>query len=308
MDFREVECFIVLSEELHFARTAERLLLSPGRVSQLLRSLEVRIGARLFDRTSRSVRLTPIGTSFLAELRPAYDAIQGAVGRARAAARSVEGILRVGFLGTPIPAMVATVDIFQRRYPECEVELVEVPLADPYTALRRGEIDVVFSLLPAEEPDLESGPGLNKEELRLGMSLRHPLATRASIHAEELASLPLIGLSGPAPKRYGELLAPTLTPAGRPIPSAGTVHTSQEGLTLVALNRGTMLFCAPSAAYQGRSDVVFVPVHGLPDSVLGLVWRKGGQTARVRAFSRAATRHAEAGVRLRPEGNLGIPA
>ena len=63
MEFRELECFVVLSEELHFARTAERLYLSPGRVSQLVRSLETRIGGRLFHRTSRRVRLTPLGAN-----------------------------------------------------------------------------------------------------------------------------------------------------------------------------------------------------------------------------------------------------
>ncbi|NUP83813.1 MAG: LysR family transcriptional regulator, partial [Nonomuraea sp.] len=96
MEFRELECFVVLSEELHFARTAERLYLSPGRVSQLVGALETRIGGRLFDRTSRRVRLTALGERFLADLRPAYEAMAGAVARATAAAREVEGLLRVG--------------------------------------------------------------------------------------------------------------------------------------------------------------------------------------------------------------------
>ena len=54
MDFREIECFLVLSEELHFGRTAQRLVVSQARVSQLTRSLERRVGGRLFDRTTRT--------------------------------------------------------------------------------------------------------------------------------------------------------------------------------------------------------------------------------------------------------------
>ncbi|GAA2808087.1 LysR family transcriptional regulator [Nonomuraea dietziae] len=291
MEFRELECFVVLSEELHFARAAERLYLSPGRVSQLVRALETRVGARLFDRTSRRVRLTPLGERFLADLRPAYEGLGAALTRARSAARLVEGVLRVGFLGTPTEVVTSTVREFERRNPACEVELVEVPMADPFGKLRVGRVDVSFTLLPVDEPDLETGAGLNKVQMQVALSPRHPLADRARIEAEELAQLPLVGLDDPAPRRWRELVAPTSTPMGRPIPSAGTVSTSQEGLTQVALNRGAMLFCTPTAAYHGRDDVTFVPVAGLPDSVLGLVWRKEGETAAVRAFQQAGVDH-----------------
>ncbi|MET8301151.1 LysR family transcriptional regulator [Micromonospora sp. NPDC005211] len=57
----EIETFLTLAEELHFGRTGERLRVSTGRVSHVVRKLERRIGAPLFERTSRVVRLTPIG-------------------------------------------------------------------------------------------------------------------------------------------------------------------------------------------------------------------------------------------------------
>jgi hypothetical protein len=62
-EIREVEIFLVMAEELHFRRAADRLYLSPSRVSQAVRALEDRVGARLFDRTNRWVRLTPLGES-----------------------------------------------------------------------------------------------------------------------------------------------------------------------------------------------------------------------------------------------------
>ena len=100
LEARELECFLVLGEELHFGRTAERLYLSQSRVSQLLRSLESRIGARLVERTSRRVRLTPLGASLRDELAPAYTALLDAVEAARARARGVDGVLRIGFVGS----------------------------------------------------------------------------------------------------------------------------------------------------------------------------------------------------------------
>ncbi|MEO3792528.1 LysR family transcriptional regulator [Nonomuraea sp. B10E15] len=292
MEFRELECFVVLSEELHFARTAERLYLSPGRVSQLMRSLETRIGGRLFQRTSRRVRLTPLGERFLADLRPAYEGLATAVSRAKAAAREVTGVLRVGFLATPTDVVTGSVRAFESRHPGCEVELVEIPLSDPFGRLRAGRVDIAFTLLPVDEPDLAVGEGLNRVSYELGVSTRHPLAGRASIGAEELAGLPLIGLDGPAPRAWRERVAPSVTPSGRPIPRAGTVTTSQEGLTQVALGRGGMLFCAPTAAHHRRPDVRFVPVAGLPPSILGLAWARAAETAAIRAFRDAAARHA----------------
>ncbi|TDD09099.1 LysR family transcriptional regulator [Nonomuraea deserti] len=292
MEFRELECFVVLSEELHFARTAERLYLSPGRVSQLMRSLETRIGGRLFQRTSRRVRLTPLGERFLADLTPAYAGLATAVSRAKAAAREVTGVLRVGFLATPTDVVTGSVRAFESRHPGCEVELVEIPLSDPFGRLRAGQVDIAFTLLPVDEPDLAVSGGLNRVSYELGVSARHPLAGRASIGVEELAGLPLIGLDGPAPRAWRERVAPSVTPSGRPIPLAGTVTTSQEGLTQVALGRGGMLFCAPTAAHHRRPDVSFVPVAGLPPSILGLAWARAAETAAIRAFRDAAARHA----------------
>jgi DNA-binding transcriptional LysR family regulator len=66
VELREIRTFLVLAEELHFGRTAERLRVTPSRVSQTIRTLERRVGGRLFDRTSRSVRLTPVGEQFCA--------------------------------------------------------------------------------------------------------------------------------------------------------------------------------------------------------------------------------------------------
>ncbi|MFB4267532.1 LysR family transcriptional regulator [Nonomuraea sp. GTA35] len=290
MEFRELECFIVLSEELHFARTAERLYLSPGRVSQLMRSLETRIGGRLFDRTSRRVRLTPLGERFLADLRPAYDGMAQAVTRAKAAAREVTGVIRVGFLATPTDVVTGSVRAFERRNPGCAVELVEIPLSDPFSKLRAGLVDIAFTLLPVDEPDLATGEGLNHVSHLLGVSVRHPLAGRAGLGVEELASVPLIGLDGPAPRWWHERISPSVTPSGRSISLAGKVATTQEGLTQVALNRGGMLFCTPTALQLARPDLSFVPVTGLPPSVLGLAWVRSRETAAIRAFNEAAVR------------------
>src|SRR5512141_1703599 len=97
MERREIEIFLVLADELHFGRTAERLHVTTARVSQTIRKLEHRFGTLLFERTSRRVTLTPVGRRLADDLRPAFEQIEAGIARATLAGREVRGVLRVGF-------------------------------------------------------------------------------------------------------------------------------------------------------------------------------------------------------------------
>lgn len=280
LEIRELECFIALADELHFGRAGERLYVSQSRVSQLLRDLERRIGTRLVERSSRRVRLTPAGERFLAELRPAYETLSATVDAARESARGVTGRLRIGFQGTADARLMRAIADFQERHPGCVTEIVEIPFSDPFGAVRHGDVDAAIVLLPVEEPDLVLGPLFSRQQQTVAVSVRHPFAGRASLRAAELSGTPLISATAPAPAYWRAAQAPSAVPAPE-------VRTLQEGLTLVAAERGAMLLCRPTAEYHGRRDVTFVPVEGVPDSVLGMVWRRDAETERVRAFARA---------------------
>ncbi|MET9294485.1 LysR family transcriptional regulator [Streptomyces sp. NPDC003077] len=284
LEIRELECFLVLAEELHFGRTGERLYVSQSRVSQLLRALERRIGARLVERTSRRVRLTPLGEDFLGSLRPAYEALRATVEATATAARGIEGRLRLGFQGTVDDRILRSITAFQHRHPGCVVEVSEIPLHDPFGALRRREVDASVVLLPMREPDLVLGPVFSRQRFTLAVSLEHPFARRSVLDVEELATVPLVSIDEPAPEYWRLAQAPNATPRGRPIPSGPRVRTLQEGLTLAATRSGGMLLCRPTADYHARRDLAFVPVTGLPDSRLGMVWHPAHETARIRAF------------------------
>lgn len=286
LEIRELEAFLVLAEELHFGRAGERLYVSQSRVSQLLRSLEGRMGAPLVERTSRRVELTPLGEKFLAELRPAHDALRAAVDNTRAIVRGIGGVLRIGFQGTIDDHLANAIAGFEKRNPDCAVELTEIPLADPFGSLRRREVDAVVVLLPMKEPDLVLGTVFSRQPQMLAVSSRHPFAGKEFITAEELGDGPLIGIHGTAPDYWRHAQAPATTPGGRRIPRGPTAGTLQEGMGLAAAGRGGMLVCRSTAAYQGRrNSVVFVPVTGLPESVLGVVWHAEHGDGRARAFA-----------------------
>src|SRR6187551_2456694 len=126
-ELRELQVFFTLADELHFARSAELLGVTPSRVSQILRTLERRLGGELFSRNSRRVALTPLGERFLAETRAPHDELVAAFGRIRAANRGLEGTLRLGLLAANSggPHLTAIVEAFERLHPECEVEMSE---------------------------------------------------------------------------------------------------------------------------------------------------------------------------------------
>ncbi len=124
VELRELRIFLVLADELHFGRAAERLGISQPGVSEAVRVLESRLGVKVFDRTSRRVRLTPAGDELKRNLVPALAALDQALAQASELSRTVRGLLRVGFvLTTEGPALSRLATAFQGRYPACEVRL-----------------------------------------------------------------------------------------------------------------------------------------------------------------------------------------
>ncbi|MFJ4658300.1 LysR family transcriptional regulator [Nocardia sp. NPDC088792] len=289
VEIRELEAFLALAEELHFGRAAARLYLTQSRISQLLRALEQRIGARLVERTSRSVRLTPLGEQFLTGLRPAYTALHTVLDDARHAARELKGGLRLGFQGVTNDYLLTALDTFQRRFPDCVTDLVEVPLSDPFGALYRREVDAAVVLLPVHEPDLIVGPVFSRQPPMLAVSGKHPLVGRASLTAQDLTDCPLIEVGGPAPDYWTRAQSRAGLPSDPGTPPPPTVGTLAEGLALVAADRGTMLLCRPTGTYHQHPAVTYIPVTGLRDSALALVWHRDRTTARIRAFAESLT-------------------
>jgi len=159
LDLAQIEAFLILCEELHFGRTAERLYMSQPRVSRLVADLESDIGGVLFERTSRRVALTPLGVQLRDRLAPVYEQLTAALAEARTAARSPAGLLRLGFAATTAgPALDRLVMAFERAHPDCAVLLQEVALADSYGPLQSGEIDVLACWLVLDDPGLTLGP------------------------------------------------------------------------------------------------------------------------------------------------------
>jgi DNA-binding transcriptional LysR family regulator len=285
----EIEIFLTLAEELHFGRTAERLHVSGALVSQTIKKLERRIGAPLFERTSRRVALTPIGQRLHEDLQPAYQRIQEAVRRAIAAGRGVHGVLQVGFMSVALGQLALDIaDTFHTQHPDCEVTIRETSLADFLGPLRRGEVDVMLLPFPIDEPDLSCGPVLFSEPAMLAVSSDSPLAGQESACLEDLAHHPVLFVAGP-PDYWMDHHHPRTTPVGRPVDRRLDFPGFQEILTYVAANKGVAVVGAQVTRYYARPAITCLPIRDAPAYDYGLVWRTANETSRVRAFTQAAT-------------------
>jgi DNA-binding transcriptional LysR family regulator len=293
VDLRELRLFLTLSEELHFGRTAERLRLTPSRVSQSLRELEHKLGAQLVHRTSRRVQLTPFGERFQREVGPAVAQLDGVLERSNTAARVLEGTLRLGLLSGPAsgPRLVDIINAFEELHPECRVEVVQTSWDDPLGPLRENDVGLMASWIPLEQPDLVVGPTLTEQPRVLAVARDHPLAGRETVDVEELAEHTVLRFDN-WPREMHEAIAPSRTPGGRPIPATRIAVGDRAPLDVaVRVARGELMFPTVTSArsYMGSElDIVFVPITGMPPLRSALVWRRPARDPKLRAFIRVA--------------------
>jgi DNA-binding transcriptional LysR family regulator len=185
MELRQLTYFVTVAEELHFGRAAERLHIVQSAVSQQIQRLERELGAELFDRTPRRVRLTAAGERLLPEART----VLAAADRARAAVAPPPG-LRIGTstgLGAHLDRVLAA---FARRAPDVPVELVSLPTAERLAQVVGGRLDGAFVRAVEPVPGVRVLP-LWPDPLVAALPATHPLAGRPEIGVEELAGLPL---------------------------------------------------------------------------------------------------------------------
>jgi DNA-binding transcriptional LysR family regulator len=288
VDLRELRLFLALAEELHFGRTAERLDLTPSRVSQSLRALEDKLGARLVHRTSRRVRLTPFGERFQRDVGPVVQQLDDVLEQTTASARRLEGTLRLGLLSGPAggPRLFEIINAFESLYPECSVDVRQEAWDDPVARLRNGDVDVMATWVPLDQPDLVVGPTLSREQRVLAVASDHSLAARESVGLEELADHPVARI-GSWPKELREAVVPARTPSGRRIRGTRVDAGDRALLDLpLRIARGELVLATVASArpYMGGSELAFVPITGMTPLRSALVWRRPARDPKLRAL------------------------
>jgi DNA-binding transcriptional LysR family regulator len=301
---REIEAFLAVAEELHFGRAAARLHLTTSRVSQVIRALERRLGAPLFERTSRTVRLTPLGQALLDDVRPAVQQLEEAVRRAkRAARRKPQEVLQVYFANSLREELTAAlVHAFTEAYPHIPLVRYAYPSVQHRQWCDHSRDDVYVSWFP-DQPDVldlprvHTGPVILREPRSVMVGTGHPLAGHEVVDIEELADHAML-YPPPVTQRFADAWTPPVTPSGRPIQRVlrMTDSSMEEAITIVVHEDIAHVTISRLPPALLRPGLVLVPLSGLPPFWLAPLWSIFAQNRWIREFTEVAARTgAEAG-------------
>lgn len=192
MDFSKLRAFIVVAEELNFRRSAEILGMSQPPLTRLIASLEKELGTKLFERTTRSVRLTGPGVLLLKEAREIADAMGRIERDVRIAGKMKTGSIRIGFSRTAFMVRFPTmVEEFQNRFPKMKLDLHELPSGEIIKRLKNGQIDFGFSEQFSSDHGLRDHE-IGSENLGVLLPLKHPLAKKKEIQFDDLKNETII--------------------------------------------------------------------------------------------------------------------
>lgn len=295
MDLRRLQYFVALAEELHFGRAAERVFVAQSTLSGQIRRLEEELGARLFERTRRSVALTEPGRALLPRARRLLRDAERAEATVRRKGNEVTGTLRIAYQSTG--DLWRVVPTFRERAPAVRLELSEATVPEQEEALRAGRADVGFVYLPIDERGLRTAR-LRDWPVLAAVPDGHRLAGRDAVALRELAGEPhVLWPRAVAPNVHDEYVR-ACHEAGFSLDIAQEVAHTEGVLGLVAAGVGVAPVHA-SAAGRGAPGVSFVPITD-PDLRLrtGVAWRGGDEAPALSLFLRVVRESA---------GSLGDP-
>jgi LysR family cyn operon transcriptional activator len=195
MELRHLRYFLAAAEGLHFGRAARRLHISQPTVSQQIRELEEELGAELFERRGRGVRLTPAGELFRTYASRAIEDVAAGERALDALAKREVGELRVAYLPSMTASLVVpAVASVLRKHPGVRVVAYEGTSRRVERLVVEGKVDIGLGLLPARSPGLETEP-LLEGRLALVVPRQHRLAKETSASLRDLEDEPFALLS-----------------------------------------------------------------------------------------------------------------
>jgi DNA-binding transcriptional LysR family regulator len=291
MELRQLEIVVTLGEELHFGHAADRLHLSQPGLTHALARLERQLDARLFDRSSRKVTLTPAGAALLPRARALLEQAnetEQVVGRV---ARGEQGTVRLGVVGTAmldlLPALVRGV---RAKHPAIELDIRELIGATQVDELRRDRLDLGLLHVTSEDPpDGLSVSQVRSERLAVALPADHRLSHRTVVRLVELRDDPLVVQRPESEADTTAIYLNACADAGFAARVAQYVTSLQALLGLVAAGLGWAFVEQSLVGSLERAGVSFVALRGTSARLpTALAWPEGEPAASARLVRDAA--------------------
>jgi DNA-binding transcriptional LysR family regulator len=245
-ELSQLRCFVAVAEELHFGRAAIRLHMTQPPVSRQVLLLEQRLGVELLNRTSRSVRMTSAGRSFLADARQILRLAESASLAARRAARGESGSVTIGFTAASgygvMPGMIAQC---RARLPDIEVNLREMVTMEQVHALASGSLDLAL-LRPHAALEQFSSIRIVTEPLVAALPKSYSLGSGKTLSVGDFEGAPFVMYSPIEARYFHDLVAAVFATTG--VKPDFTQYTSQIHSILALVAAGLGVALVPAAA------------------------------------------------------------
>ncbi|MGW4324357.1 LysR family transcriptional regulator [Nocardia sp. NPDC004573] len=272
MELQQMRYVLAVAETNSFTRAADRCLVVQSALSHQIARLERELGARLFERSSRRVRLTAAGAAFLPAARQCLDAAERAAAEVAAAVGEVRGRLAVGLIPT-----VAAVDIpdalreFRTRYPHVRISLRVGASEELVERVVQGAIDVAFLGLPVTaRPRGVAAHELARDRLVAVVARDHPLAGAPTVDLRRLSDEAFVDLPAGTAGRLQSDQA--FAAAGLDRDVAFEVTSADYIARLV--RPGLAVAMLPSAYAPQLEGVVTIEVADAPARVEYVIWSR----------------------------------
>lgn len=271
-DLRQLRYFVAVAETLNFRQAAEDMHLAQPALSRAIRQLEAELDVQLFERTTRSVDLTPVGELFLERARDVLSSAEQAFAIGRDAAVGIAGQLRVG--ASPI-ARLDLIPVLQAAWtdarPGIAVHIAEAATGPLLKSVRTGDLDVAVAWCPLQEQGLRY-ERLRDEPVMAHVAVDHRLAAKESVSLEQLAGETILVGSGEASRGYTEAVRALFADAGLK-PETLADPYPDFGL-LAAIEGRAIVLGSPVQAVREREDLVILEVTPPSTLPFELVYRE----------------------------------
>ncbi|MDZ7661639.1 hydrogen peroxide-inducible genes activator [Thiohalophilus sp.] len=195
MNIRDLQYIIAVAETRHFGKAAERSFVSQPTLSGQIKKLEESLGVAIFERTNRSVEVTPIGEAILRHARLMMEQMNAIEQLAQAHQDPLAGPLRLGAIPTISPYLMPLILVpLKRQYPQLKLVLSEEMTDTLIRRLQHHEIDAALLATPVDEPDLAVMP-LFDEPFWLAHPRDHAFYNKETITREDLENTELLLLA-----------------------------------------------------------------------------------------------------------------
>ena len=269
----DLRAFLAVGQTQSFAAAAKLLHLSQPALSRRVAHLEDQVGVRLLDRTTRSVKLTPLGTRFLGQVRTVIENLDRSLVDLHDVAHLEAGDISIGCVFSVVHHFLPEViRVYHTRHPRVLVRIVEEGAEEVLDCVKTGEADFAINYTGMHDPELEFTP-LLREPFVLACAADHPLARRRSVHWAELADHPYALVSHASRNRV--LIDQALAEVERlPRPVCEVRHIA----TLIGLvQNGLVVAVAPQLALPREGNAVVGIRLEAPaiTRTIGMIKRKG---------------------------------